>query len=61
MMVLVLVAASAASSSANDAFEQAIQKRGAMHLCGTSLTDALELVCQYTVGKRSGTGKLIRG
>ena len=59
MFVIVLLAAvSADKSSENEAeLQQIVAKRSAMHFCGAALTDALELVCQYRMGKRSRIGE----
>ena len=37
-------------------YELTVDKRSEMHFCGSSLTDALEMMCHSGVGKRSGTG-----
>ena len=36
--------------------EQTADKRSAMHFCGAYLTDALDMVCQAGMGKRSDIG-----
>ena len=61
LRVVILVALSVfATSDIVSGFshsERLVNKRGARHFCGSSLTDALELVCQYRMGKRSQFGE----
>ena len=62
LRVVILVAFSVFATSDivsgfNQRAERHVNKRAAMHFCGSSLTDALELVCQYRMGKRSQFGE----
>ena len=55
--IVLLVAVTASYAMDHQEYEQTVDKRSKMHICGSSLTDALETVCQYGVGKRSSTGQ----
>ena len=54
---VLLVAVSACTAIGHQEFKHYVAKRSAMHFCGASLADALDLVCQYNVGKRSNIGE----
>ena len=54
---VLLVAVSACTAMDHQEFKHPVDKRSAMHFCGASLADALDLVCQYNMGKRSDIGE----
>ena len=54
--IVLLVAVTASYAMGHQEYEQTVDKRSEMHFCGSSLTDALEMICQLGVGKRSATG-----
>ncbi|KAF0302703.1 Insulin [Amphibalanus amphitrite] len=54
--MVLLGAVSTDIASGSSSWKRPVDKRGpAMHFCGPSLVDALEMVCESGMGKRSAT------
>ncbi|KAF0310084.1 Bombyxin B-2 [Amphibalanus amphitrite] len=56
LFMMLLGAVSTDIASGSSSWKRSVDKRSpAMHFCGPSLADALEMVCEYGMGKRSTT------